>query len=58
MKMPPGWKQDDSVKRNLSAREKISNLESKRDFLIDHGFLNRAKALENQIRALKNKMGF
>ena len=49
-------KKDTRRKRELSKRQQISELETKRDFLVDHNFLNRAKMLENQIRALKREV--
>jgi len=49
-------KKDTRRKRELFKRQQINELETKRDYLVDHGFLNRAKMLENQIRALKREV--
>ena len=56
MKIKHLMKPDTRKKRELSKKEQISELESRRDFLIDHGFVNRAKAIENQIRGLKREV--
>lgn len=56
MKVSHIMKRDTRKKRELSKRQQISELETKRDFLVDHGFVNRAKAIENQIRSLKREV--
>ena len=37
-------------------RAKIKELEMKRDQLVDHGFTNMARSVENQIRNLKREV--
>ena len=41
------------MRRRIQKKDMIRQLESRRDMLMDRGFVNRAKAIENQIRVLK-----
>ena len=52
----PFIKSDDRQKRMISKREKIAELETMRDQMLDHGFPKRAQVLENRIRSLKREV--
>ena len=47
---------DTRIRDMQEKRAKIKELESKRDQLVDHGFTNMAKSIENQIRNLKREV--